>query len=132
MLIKFYSILVASIDVVGWTVGGQDQPIEAYAAPMTHVTAAGILLGLAGLAYNLKHNQTGQIIAWLVWLAICVVDLVLLNAPLGEKATLQGEYAIAAFMRLVWFWLLFNWTFSRKGTSWSIYPATPDESTSKR
>jgi hypothetical protein len=28
--------------------------------------------------------------------------------------------------------VLLNWTFAPKGSSWSIYPATPDESTEKK
>jgi hypothetical protein len=103
---------------------------EYWSYPLTHAfTGIGIILGLEALRRNLKHKQAGQIVPWVFWLIICGLDLLMLNAVLGRDAFDKGEWVLAAIMRLVWLWMLINWIFAPKGSSWSIYPATPDEST---
>jgi hypothetical protein len=97
---------------------------------MNTVAAVGILLGLFGLRINFVHRQLGQSFAWLFWIGICATDLYLLNVTgVSEKVWLQGEYVIAAAMRIFWIWLLINWTLSKKGDSWSIYPAASETHT---
>lgn len=106
--------------------------MEYYYPPlMNTVTGLGIVLGLEALRRNLKLRQRGQIAVWVVWLALCAVDLFLLTVPTGYSAAVIGEYFLAGLMRLVWCWVLLNWTFAPKGSSWSIYPATPDERRAK-
>jgi hypothetical protein len=108
---------------------GPDGTEYSYPPLMNTVTGLGIILGLEALRRNVIHRQPGQIVMWFVWLAICAVDLFLLTVPTSYNAAVIGEYVLAGLMRLVWFWVLLNWTFAPKGSSWSIYPATPDEST---
>lgn len=97
---------------------------------MNIVVAVGILLGLNAFRINYARKQFGQAAAWVFWLLVCGADLFLLNAPnFSEGVYLIGEYTIAAFMRIVWFWLLINWTLSSKGYSWSMYPAAPETHT---
>jgi hypothetical protein len=111
----------------GFTAVGPVDKENYYPPLMNTVAVLGIILGLEALRRNLKLRQAGQIAMWLVWIAICAVDLFLLTV----SAAFVGEWFLAGLMRLVWIWVLLNWTFAPKGSSWSIYPGTPDGSTEK-
>lgn len=119
---------------VGWILWGDfedsdGEPFISHPPLMNAVTVAGTILGLEAARRNFAQHRSGQVAAWGVWLVVCVVDLILLNGNVGKVAAIV-EYFIAGLMRAIWIWVLCNWTFSRKGFSWSIYPSSWDMSAS--
>ena len=104
---------------------------ETYGPPLaTVVCVVGVLLGLNAIRLNYAHKHLGQAVAWGFWLCICGLDLFLNNYKINEIALFttyvwEAEWAVGGLMRLIWLWILLNWTFSRKGHSWLFYPAAP-------
>jgi len=144
VLTNVFRFLIVSIDRVileifgktkaGWILWGdfEDFDGEVYISHpplMNAVTVAGTILGLEAARRNFAQRRSGQVAAWVVWLTVCVVDLILLNGDVGYVASIV-EYIIAGIMRAIWIWVLCNWTFSRKGFSWSMYPSSWDMSAS--
>lgn len=92
----------------------------------------GILLGLNAVRLNYAHGRQGQTFAWAMWILICGIDAFVINYDIREvwvyeepNSAKRAEWYVGGFIRLIWVWILLNWTFSRKGHSWSIYPAVP-------
>lgn len=92
------------------------------------VSAVGIVLGLNALRLRYTRKTGGQAFAWLLWCCVCCVDLAAFWAPIFD--TFAGVYVSYAVLRIGWIWVLFNWTFARKGFSWMFYPATLESKTS--
>jgi hypothetical protein len=74
----------------------------------------GITLGVIALAVNTYQRRWGQSFAWSIWLCLCSLDI----SIIGPQVRL-----VLVLMRIAWIWFLINWTFSRKGHSWSMYPS---------
>ncbi|KAM0715543.1 hypothetical protein Q7P37_009041 [Cladosporium fusiforme] len=127
-----------------------DSRTPTYGPPLTTVVCiVGIVAGLFAFRLNYTRKRPGQAVAWSLWIGICGIDLALNNTQakviirthidvfttararhpdyyeeFGDYlAIVKAEYSVGGLMRLLWLWILLNWTFSRKGHSWSIYPS---------
>lgn len=117
-----HSILIISIDYVWGLLYYSDANFYTIIVTSHIVPAIGIILGLNALRLCYTHKAVGQAVAWLLWCSLCCINI--MAHWIEMVFTEAGVYAFYVGTRIAWAWVLFNWTFARKGSSWMFYPST--------
>jgi len=82
--------------------------------PQSLVGLVGFVVAMRSVRHSL-HNST-QLALWFIFMCMCVADAY----ASGLRLRTSMAYLLIP-SRLMWVWVLFNWTMAPKGYSWRFY-----------